>query len=233
MKIKGKLIEEFSLNLTKEKAPSSLILKKYGEFKYDVYIDKNADIYVDLYYNGSQTAYKLERDESLYDSKIILIYSEIGRYLPHYGLIASSDKISYECISLHGLCQIRIHRIMAHVYLDKRIDMLKAHRLNKGSSVIDHIDGNTMNNKLSNLQLLTLSENSKKAKLDYIYYIYDNDKLIDTVDSINDIRMKYTTHTSDKEAQSWNGLISTYITKGLRLNRKYYIVRKENPNKRY
>lgn len=75
-------------------------------------------------------------------------------------LIPHLEKSGYVTVVLVGkvgkLSTKRIHSLVAGAFL--------GHTYKKGGLIVDHIDNNKSNNKLSNLQLISIRENSTKDK---------------------------------------------------------------------
>lgn len=84
--------------------------------------------------------------------------SVVGTKLKGVKLKTSSPSSRYDQVNLsNGESRtFAVHRIMAKAFLDKDY-------INKGL-VVDHIDNNAKNNKLSNLQLITTRENTSKDR---------------------------------------------------------------------
>ena len=66
----------------------------------------------------------------------------------------------YRCISIYievvNSRTVKVHQLMASAFLDYKFNGFKL--------VVDHIDGNTLNNDLSNLQVITNRENCSRAR---------------------------------------------------------------------
>jgi len=84
-----------------------------------------------------------------------------GNYQTYYGEIKkiSLSTTGYYRVNLHKdnkLKTFKVHNLMAVAFLNYRKNGLKY--------VVDHIDNNPLNNKLSNLQVITTRENCSKDK---------------------------------------------------------------------
>lgn len=81
--------------------------------------------------------------------------SSHGRYRNIYGVVSTPTvgKAGYVNIKFDGKCQ-KIHRVIATAFGLPR---------KEGADQIDHIDGNRSNNKLSNLEWVTRSENVTRS----------------------------------------------------------------------
>lgn len=56
-------------------------------------------------------------------------------------------------------CRVRLHRAMAKTFLDSSLNLF----YNKDKRVVNHIDNNSQNNHISNLEIMTQSENIRAA----------------------------------------------------------------------
>lgn len=87
-------------------------------------------------YNGY---YKIKAGDILY-------FSNLGR-------VKLNDKIllPYKNETYYRICSCWVHRIVAELFIENPFNL----------PIVDHIDGNTHNNKVSNLRWVTERENEK------------------------------------------------------------------------
>lgn len=94
-----------------------------------------------------------------FNEDCIFIYSNEGKYKknPKWKKIIISIRKNYKTFNI-GNKMYLLHRIIAYLFLNLNIEDNK--------QVIDHIDGDTFNNKINNLRIVTNQQNlfNTKAK---------------------------------------------------------------------
>jgi len=97
-------------------------------------------------------------DKSTPDTKMIPRISNFGRYLNKYGTLKTFENSleAYPSIYLYKRT-IRVHRLVHCLFNDPHPPQM--------NYVIDHLDGNSRNNRASNLEWVTNSVNLKRAFL--------------------------------------------------------------------
>lgn len=117
------------------------------------------------------------------------------------GYMASGyRKVEYHLRGKREYCFI--HRLVAEAFLDKV----------EGCDVVNHIDGNKLNNHVSNLEWVTYSENSKHAQENNltpkppIRYGSKNNKSILAEYQIKTIRKMFADGMSNKEIAEYYGV---------------------------
>ena len=89
------------------------------------------------------------------DGKVYSLYSH--RYIKTH-----ITKCGYERIKLyknHKSCQYDVHRLVAEAFIPN----------NDNKEQVNHIDGNKLNNYLSNLEWVTAEENIEHAKTNHLF----------------------------------------------------------------
>ena len=109
------------------------------------------------------------------------------------------DKDGYMHVQLHANAKVKrfqVHRLVAQAYI-KNSDNIET---------VDHIDGNTKNNCVNNLQLLTRTQNRVKGKRNYVPKIkcLEDGNIFET----------------QKECASYYGISISYVSSALSVENK-------------
>jgi len=122
------------------------------------------------------------------------------------------------------MTRCRLHRVIARVFLSDKFTI----RYEKGSKIyINHIDGDTTNNSLANLEVGTASENILharhilhkkfgKAEVGIKTVDIDSGEVVEVFDCIGDFMRKYNIDNP--------GTANAYLRSHLRFRNKFYIV---------
>jgi hypothetical protein len=116
-----------------------------------------------LYINNYGTMYKISSFQAFINNKLVIKLNKVKPYLRVNG---------YESITCYGT-EYRVHQLVAIHFMN--------HIPNKHHLVIDHIDGNKLNNHISNLQLIGNFQNLMKGR----YYKSNESKLLQYLEGVD------------------------------------------------
>jgi hypothetical protein len=107
--------------------------------------------------------YKISSFQAFINNKLVIKLNKVKPYLRVNG---------YESITCYGT-EYRVHQLVAIHFMN--------HIPNKHHLVIDHIDGNKLNNHISNLQLIGNFQNLMKGR----YYKSNESKLLQYLEGVD------------------------------------------------
>lgn len=142
-------------------------------------------------------------DDNYFANESGTIYSNISGSLKP--LVSNVNSRGYCCVSLHGKSHL-VHRLIAQAFLG-----------NVSGKVINHIDGNKLNNAINNLEIVTQKENiqhSHNTGLTPVGENHSRSKISDDVliEMILDIQSGLST----RKASCKYDLTQSYISKVMR-----------------
>lgn len=123
-------------------------IEKYPDLPEDEFIPIDFSLYEDKLMNSPKEGYLINKKGEVKNKNT-------GKIIKHsQKQERGKNKARYCMINFYGIKQICLHRLVATTFLINP-DIITY-------SVVNHIDHNTFNNKLSNLEWVTITENTNK-----------------------------------------------------------------------
>ena len=140
----------------------------------------------------------------------LVYYNYNGKYKPVTLNRSKGKTKTYYDVSLHNdkgeRVVVRLNRLIARTWIDHTLNL--SYKLDK--RVVDHINNDTLNNSVSNLQVITQSENLKKRVLEDDAYL---SKKRVTCWVYDGIKKRYYKFVSVNDASDWLIKVSHSNTK--------------------